>query len=322
MKFKFIYTFFAFLLFSVFLEISAHYLFRIKNGNSLAQSFMYIKDDRLGYLLNNNYQHDSVKFYNGFKTYPFLYEKSKTVKRICCLGSSTTFGGSESPLQDTYPAHLEKYLNKYSLDVEVINMGISAFGTSQILKLMETDIKILQPDMIIINAIGSILGCLDSNRDWMPENIITAKRSLKWNINAFLINHSVIYIQLKKILTKVIIRNLKYANCISSLTKSEIARQNYNLERIFKIADSLEIKLYVIDYPVQDTTDSEYRQGIDLIRQSCRQNQINLIDCSSIFNLIPFHERTKYFIDMYHLTSLGNEKIAMVIYQKLTHDEK
>lgn len=71
--------------------------------------------------------------------------------KILCFGDSLTYGQG-APEIDTYPKILEKLLNDNSKNTrfEVTNLGVPGFNSTQVLKYLEKNIPIYQPDFVII----------------------------------------------------------------------------------------------------------------------------------------------------------------------------
>jgi lysophospholipase L1-like esterase len=72
--------------------------------------------------------------------------------RVYCLGSSTTFGWGASTDSATYPAQLELCLKALLANesVEVINAGIPGNGSHDELGILQEDLVVLQPDVVVI----------------------------------------------------------------------------------------------------------------------------------------------------------------------------
>ena len=77
------------------------------------------------------------------------FKKIKEKKRIIAFGGSTTIG-VESPDDMTYPAQLEKILNKNNLNYEVINMGFGSKSLNFIKSLFFNEAFKYEPDIILI----------------------------------------------------------------------------------------------------------------------------------------------------------------------------
>lgn len=95
----------------------------------------------------------------GYRGDPVPLRRTPGVRRILCLGGSTTYGWNVDSAQETYPAHLEKLLNENrppgANRVEVINGGIPSGTTAEILTHYHFKFHYYKPDLIIINPGGN-----------------------------------------------------------------------------------------------------------------------------------------------------------------------
>ena len=93
----------------------------------------------------------SLKFNSwGLRDKEYSLQKSKNMFRILILGDSYT-EALQVNLSNIYTELLEEKLNKISnISFEVINSGVSGFGTADELKYLETKGLNLNPDMIIL----------------------------------------------------------------------------------------------------------------------------------------------------------------------------
>jgi len=85
---------------------------------------------------------------------PEIKKKKSDALRIFILGDSQTFGFVKE--HNTYPSQLENILNdSLPIHVEVINGGVSGYGTFQCLWKLERLINKLKPDLVILTFFGS-----------------------------------------------------------------------------------------------------------------------------------------------------------------------
>ncbi|MCD4779497.1 MAG: hypothetical protein K8S27_02960 [Candidatus Omnitrophica bacterium] len=91
--------------------------------------------------------------------------------RILCLGESTTALGGEN----SYPCQLERILNQRVKDisVKVINKGVPATDTANILNVLENNIEKYRPDIVI-----TMMGINDRPSTMTYENISTKKTAV------------------------------------------------------------------------------------------------------------------------------------------------
>lgn len=101
------------------------------------------KTSEFEYIFNTNSQG-----FRGLKEYKI--EKRDDVKRIIVLGDSVALGHGVAD-DETFSFVLEKMLNEKGIKSEVINMGVSGFGTAEELIQYENLSKNYRPDVIILS---------------------------------------------------------------------------------------------------------------------------------------------------------------------------
>jgi len=79
----------------------------------------------------------------------FSYEKSRDTIRIVSLGDSHT-QGFEVAQGATYSAILEQELDRTGIESDVINTGVSGFGTAEQLVLLENEMFKYDPDIVVL----------------------------------------------------------------------------------------------------------------------------------------------------------------------------
>lgn len=83
----------------------------------------------------------------GFRGPDLPFEKPAGVKRIVCLGGSTTFDGAAD--DETWPARLEARLRARGMNVEVINLGVDmAASPTSLVNLLFVGLE-YRPDLVI-----------------------------------------------------------------------------------------------------------------------------------------------------------------------------
>ncbi len=119
------------------IEILPYYLYRNK-------SFSKIDDLQ---------QVNSEGYRNGKKEFG---KKEKNKIRIIAIGGSTTFGWMIKDYKKTWPAQLEKILNKtFNGRVEVVNAGLPGGMSSESLMAFVLKDKYLEPDFVIFHNGGN-----------------------------------------------------------------------------------------------------------------------------------------------------------------------
>lgn len=91
---------------------------------------------------------------HGFRGPDFLTQKASSTIRIIFLGDSFTFGEGVY-LEDTFPEQFKKMAQKNNLfknnDLEIINLGVGGYNTSQAVALLEEFALDLKPDYIVLS---------------------------------------------------------------------------------------------------------------------------------------------------------------------------
>ena len=174
----------------------------------------------------------------GFRDKEYSYNKLKDVYRILILGDSFTFGiGVEN--NETYPKVLESKLNlNYDEKIEVINAGMTAWGTDQELAFLKTEGLNYDPDLVVVGFfIGNdvVNNLRDSIFRFDGENIDEVYPSHSFSnflkFRSFLASKFHVY----KLFSKI--KNLKQKNT-NGLTEQIILET-----RLFEINESEDISL-------------------------------------------------------------------------------
>ena len=123
----------------------------------------YHTDYRYGsYLLrgiraNSEFWHTSVDGHWKFTTNSkglrdsreFSYDKPTGTLRVLALGDSHT-QGYEVRQEATYAAVLERYLDRYGMQADVLNAGVSGFSTAEELAYLENEGYRYDPDVVVL----------------------------------------------------------------------------------------------------------------------------------------------------------------------------
>lgn len=137
------------------LRVYGAHLARVERGHALpppAQRHKYQREDPvLGYSLRPGYNAGGIRVNQlGFRGAEITRTKPPNAFRIAAIGDSTTFGlaGEGCP----YPVQLQDLLNAgdNKRKFEVINAGVEGYSSIYALRLLETRIAPLQPDLVTI----------------------------------------------------------------------------------------------------------------------------------------------------------------------------
>ena len=102
--------------------------------------------------------------YNSFGYRDEEYNLEKTSKRIMVYGDSTV-EGHYSELDKIFSKQLEKKLYNLTGEfIEVINAGVSGYGTDQLNLRIEKEFEIYEPDLIILTAVNNDYADLIRNK--------------------------------------------------------------------------------------------------------------------------------------------------------------
>ena len=112
------------------------------------------------------------KFSHKVNEHGFRYGGAKNVKtsyKIMCVGGSTTFNDAATDSLSTYPAQLEKFLQKEGYDITVINAGVSYHTSLDVLMRFITLGSFSDIDMLLIHTGGNDTGPLNSPFAYRPD---------------------------------------------------------------------------------------------------------------------------------------------------------
>lgn len=153
-------------------EIGVRVLHRVRHGkwsvvdpgNAAANSRLYVGHVWLGQMLtpgaNANLPGRTIHINSrGYRGSEFPLEKPTGVRRLVCLGGSTTFDIKVSDDAHAWPAQLERLLHDSGArDVHVINAGTNGYALSRSLIDLSLRTLDLRPDWIIcypgVNDVG------------------------------------------------------------------------------------------------------------------------------------------------------------------------
>lgn len=210
----------------------------------------------------------------------FKYEKPPNVLRILSLGDSHT-QGFEVRQEYTFSAVIERYLNDYmkyneiKAETEVINAGITGFGTTEELIFLENEGIKYKPDFVILAfSANDFEDNMKSDLFYFKEgNLVTNSKKhvpgvgILNNINRFaflrwLSENSYLYSVVlnsvwdssKRLLYSKKARELttEFAIQKGEINEYEIALTRCLLERMYKFCENNGIRLIVLDIPQVD----------------------------------------------------------------------
>jgi lysophospholipase L1-like esterase len=126
----------------------------------------------------------------GFRDRDIAVKKPDGVVRVVCLGDSMTFGLGLIREEVPYPRQLERFLNEgqSSPRYEVLNAGISGYGTDQEVATLKKRILRLSPDVVTIGFFPSndvTDNMYRGEKEAFQGLLLTARedRSLSWDVS-------------------------------------------------------------------------------------------------------------------------------------------
>ena len=154
---------------------------------------------------------------HGLRGNEYSYEKPPNVTRIFGLGDSFQFGfGVEN--NETYMSIIEGSLNKKAnasgswMQYEMLNAGVSGYGTLQELRLFEEEGKKYSPDIVILSFYANDLGdneetsnrCIMFARNgYLVDERMINPGPISFKARVFLNQHSDLYCHLRNVALKV-----------------------------------------------------------------------------------------------------------------------
>src|SRR4029434_3181109 len=95
------------------------------------------ENQKIVYELNNNYAENNSF---GMRDEEFDIDSIRDLYKIAVIGDSHAYSSMVKNMAETFPAQLEKYLNKIvgQRTVKVLNFGVPGYNTAQELEILKT----------------------------------------------------------------------------------------------------------------------------------------------------------------------------------------
>lgn len=201
----------------------------------------------------------------------YNFKKPPNTLRIMSIGDSHTFGYEVSQ-EETFSSQIEKFLVNDSTSVQVINTGVSGFGTAEELVFLENEGIKYKPDYVILgffrndfdDNIRSNLFSLKhdsltvTSKTYIPgvdiQDFIYQFNLIKWlSENSYLYSftfNTVWDLFKNSSIAKVRINSKEYAiNVNQTIDDYQMRLAIKLLERMHRICQKNSIKLIIIDVP-------------------------------------------------------------------------
>ena len=266
------------------MELFISLFFSQKLSNSSASA---TKDPRLGHVNKPNTvvfsksPEFSITYHfdkNGFRYNPEKNGELKNSIKILTIGDSFTLGAGNN-YKDVWSSILERELIEYGKNVEVINAGVSGYGTAQTVAFLERLIQKVNPQIVLLGFLPNDL--YDINIEEDKDEKIQLDRQTARRINQEnLLNFNLI-ILLKRIL--------------------------YSFDEIYCKLFSLTSRIEYYQFPINNTVQKKINMTKDLILKAftlCNREKIDfkVISIPQQFQVIVNSNSNSYQnIDVGHI---------------------
>ncbi len=334
------------IIFAFVIEGAGQFYFILKHGYSFRESLMYAKDEKLVYKLNPEYKGKDV-MHNGFRGESFPGKKTENTFRIIAIGGSTTWGANDS-YRNSWPFQLNLLLNENApekVKYEVINAGVSGYGSAQHYVRLKEELLNLHPDMVIIYSGWNMVGSLDNNvYYWVPDNVVKPDSQFTERIAAFLTDNSVIFAKLRVLFPGYLDAfdpGISRQERLDSGFEELAEKHKSYLVKIVRLTQENNITPVLITYPQicgadldkddlsllktrfpeiyehREYLNRRYGRIIGKIKETADENGVLLIDTSKPFDELPYEKKLDLFVDRMHLAKEGFPVQARAIYESL-----
>ena len=266
-------------------KITTNYLINWDYSTNKMKPGIYTTDKGITYTINSK----------GFRGKEFDIKKNKT--RVLVFGGSTTIG-LESPDDKTYPYQLEKILNKFKDNYEVINMGFGSKSLRFIKELLFTEAYKYQPDIIVIHSNRNSIMYNGSYANPLFTPTSSFKQTNLIKLNYFLQENIMTYRLMRKIYKRIL--NLNSDNLKSPYHEKGVSEEY--LVNGYKNS-ILEIVNFVINKNIK----------VILVKQPHNFFTRNILDEVNKFSTNELIEKYKkdYFLKKFNLDKIKNFWIVL-----------
>jgi lysophospholipase L1-like esterase len=299
-----------------------------------------VLDPVLGYALKPGYSANGISINSlGFRGSEVTPEKPRGTTRIFAIGDSTTFGlsGDDCP----YPFQMQRILDgQYGLGrFQVINAGVEGYGVDYALRLLDSRISTLSPDIVIFYIGWNDLYSTNPYNPKLPdhsEQMNPESRDLSWNarmlyaLDALYITKAVkkvIYVYLPSVLpANHFSVSPKFTTYFRTRLRQMIdtSRKMHARPVVLTLPTLLSKQMSssaiaMLHYPWLARGDrgfflEMYQQFEDAIRETAQAEAVPLIDAASYFAEL---NRDGLFFDTLHMHCDGYGELARYVVSEL-----
>lgn len=235
-------------------------------------------------------------------TRDFPYEKPVGVVRVLSLGDSHT-QGYEVRQDATFSAVLERYLGSHSVKAQVLNAGVSGFGTAEELDYLVGEGYKYKPDVVVVgfyandfedNLKSGLFGLddkghvVEKSKSHLPgvkaQNFIYAIPGVRWlSENSYF--YSIAFNGVWAFFKSKLEKSAKFEKSVASAgdsTKYEADLAVALLERMGRFCADRNIRLIVVDIPAMPSPHRFESSMPERVRQQLAAANIEVLDSQSL----------------------------------------
>ncbi len=111
--------------------------------------FVASENQKLVYELNRDF--NGINYF-GMRDKEIDINEIRDIHKIAVIGDSHTYSINVKNVEDTFPYHIEEYLNKNMGQriVKVLNFGVPGYNTAQELEVLKSKALMFQPKLVIL----------------------------------------------------------------------------------------------------------------------------------------------------------------------------
>jgi len=264
----------------------------------------------------------------GFRTREFTADKPKDLFRILCVGGSTTVIGRTN--EETYPALMEKILLGRFPDknIEVLNLGISKYGTRNVLNLCAGALR-YQPNLVIkYNGANDLWwDYFLMLKDHLPvwKRLALKSYAFQWFFHSYLLPPDQV---IRRDLRSGLFPSLEYLNQMLKKEDSDLVILTFFSPNINGLTRD---QKYYLDFNVRHFWGQQigtfpfiriepYLKVLaiynETLREFCRKNNITCIDLAQ-----DYPDDFELYIDICHFSQKGIAEAAELISGELIENK-
>jgi hypothetical protein len=292
----------------------------------------------------------------GFRDdHDYAHAKSPGTLRVLVLGDSHTVG-FEVAQEATFAAVIERYLQLRGVHAEVLNTGISGFGTAEQLAFLEAEGVRYEPDVIVLgffandydDAVRSNLFGVEGGRlvvearTYAPAtsvlSVLNAVGPLRWlseNSHLYSVAMNTAWMWAKAAAAGAVEGDLQAEHAVPTGGLTDYKRELVVrlLERMYAVARKAGARFVVVDIPVRHRwagrAGAEYREGAakvvssvpEALRPAFRSNSDHFISSEEVLTdfrgVIPLHRPHGHA----HITEFTHALLGIAIARQILCEE-